>query len=202
MLRIITARKLADMLWPSFLERDGVVLPAWVATASPPPGAAETLNGYEHFQSHTHIRDLFRWDVPYHYYPLLDLERPDAESPQYSKAWELAQLIGRVWFAKFRDDFPDYRFRVYVIRLDDPMIRYHHVQEHDRVWITDEKAATWMARGDKVSFCLDPHTLRGGTWRRIDRRRTKTFLRRQDLPRARVAGRRRKPSRVFTRGVA
>jgi len=90
--------------------------------------------------------------VPYRYDPRLDLERPDAESPQHAEAWELAQRIGRMWFAKLCDDFPDYRFRVYVTRLDDPIIRFHRVREHEPVWITDEKAAAWMARGDIVIF--------------------------------------------------
>jgi hypothetical protein len=151
LLRISTARKLADIFWPSFLERNGVILPAWVATTSP-PSSDETLTGYEHFQSHTHIRDLFRWDVPYRYDPQWDLERPDAESPQHAEAWELAQRIGCMWFAKLCDDFPNYRFRVYVTRLDDPIIRFHCVREHEPVWITDEKAAAQVARGDMVIF--------------------------------------------------
>jgi hypothetical protein len=55
-------------------------------------------------------------------------------------------------FAKLCDDFPDYRFRVYVTRLDDPIIRFHRVREHEPVWITDEKAAARVARGDIVIF--------------------------------------------------
>jgi hypothetical protein len=78
LLRISTARKFADILWPSFIERDGVILPVWVATTGPPSGQDKTLTEYELFQSHTHIRDLFRWDVPNRYDPRLDLQRPDA----------------------------------------------------------------------------------------------------------------------------
>jgi hypothetical protein len=152
LLRISTARKLADIFWPLFSERDGAILPAWVAAASPPRGPDGTLTEHELFQSHTHIRDLFRWDVPNRYDPRLDLQRPDVDSPQHAEAWELAKRIGQMWFAKLCDDFPGYQFRVYVTRLDDPIIRFHRVRENEPVWITDEKAGAAIARGDIVIF--------------------------------------------------
>ena len=152
MLHISTARRVAEVLWPEFVERHGVVLLATEKPASPPPGTRATLTDYERFHGHSHIQDLFRWDVPHRYDAELDLDRPDAESPQHAEAWALAQRIGRMWLAKLRADFPDYRFRVYVSRLDEPIIHFHRVREGEPVWITDEDAAAQAERGDLVIF--------------------------------------------------
>jgi hypothetical protein len=140
LLRVSTARHIAAILWPAFVERNGMIfLPdshpdAWSA----PP--ASTLTAHERLQSHSHIQDLFRWDVPTRHDPLLDLEVPDPDSPDHAAAWELAQQIGQMWLAKLMRDFPTYRFRVYVSRLDDPIVHFHRVRDHEPVWIPDEEA--------------------------------------------------------------
>jgi hypothetical protein len=152
LLRVSTALKLTDVLWPAFVERDGVILPASVRPPSPPLGPHRTLTEYERFHGHTHIQDMFRWEVPYRYDAELDLERADSESAQHAEAWALAQRIGRMWLAKLCVDFPTYRFRVYVSRLDDPIIHYHRVREQEAVWMTDAEAAGQVARGDLAVF--------------------------------------------------
>ena len=79
LLRISTAQRLAAILWPEFVERDGAILAAFVK-ASPAPGEFETWTEYERFHSHTHIQDVFRCDVPDRHDAALGLHRPDAET--------------------------------------------------------------------------------------------------------------------------
>jgi hypothetical protein len=149
-LRLSTARKVADVLWPEFVERDGVVLLAFVRPPEPPPGSHATLTDYERLHGHTHVQDVFRWDVPRTYDPEWGTERPDAASPAFAEAWAVAQLMGRMWLAKLTADFPGYRFRVYVTKLDDPIVHFHRVREGERAWITDDAAAAQIAEGTLV----------------------------------------------------
>ena len=150
MLRVSTARRLADIFWPEFVEEHGIVRLAFVRLADAPPGSLKTLTAYERFHSHTHIQDLFRWDVPTVHDPKLELEVPDATSSVHALAWDLAQRLGAMWLAKLTRDFPGDRFRVYVSRLDDPIVHFHRVREAEPVWISDEAGAAQIARGDLV----------------------------------------------------
>jgi hypothetical protein len=140
LLRVTTARRVADILWPAFIERNGMIfLPftdpgAW----SPPPDRA--LTEHERLQGHSHIQDLFRWDVPMRHDPELDIDVPDPGTPEHAAAWELARCIGEMWMAKLMRDFPSYRFRVYMSRLDDPIVHSHRVRDDEPVWIRDEEA--------------------------------------------------------------
>ncbi len=159
MLRLTTARKVADVLWPAFREYDGAIVLA--ADDVPPPAEREgTLTEYERFYGHTHLQDVFRWDVPYVHDPELDLERPDPATPEFTAAWEMAQRIGAMWLAKLTADFPAYRFRVYVSKLDDPIIHFHRVRQGERPWFTDEEAAESVAAGTLV--VLDTSAPTGG----------------------------------------
>ena len=145
MLRISTAQRLAAILWPEFVERDGAILPAFVK-ASPAPGEFETWTEYERFHSHTHIQDVFRCDVPDRHDAALGLHRPDAASASFSAAWAVAQQMGQMWLAKLRMDFPAYRFRVYVTKLDDPIVQFHRVRAGEPPWLSDEGTAAAVAR--------------------------------------------------------
>ena len=146
MLRISTARKVADVLWPEFRERDGAIVLA-NAPAPPPSETTMSLTEYERFYGHTHIQDEFRWDVPRIYDAEWDSERPDPASPQFAEAWELAQRMGRMWLVSLTSQFPAYRFRVYVTKLDDPIIHFHRVRDGERPWYTDAEAAKPVAEG-------------------------------------------------------
>jgi len=152
-LRINTARRVADIFWPDFVERDGVILLPDVHPPEPPPGRHHrTLTEYERFHGHTHIQDLFRWDVPMRHNAELDLDEPDWDSLEHAAAWELTQRIARMWLAKLMLDFPAYRFRVYASRLADPIIHFHRVRDGEPVWISDDEAVEQQARGDLVIF--------------------------------------------------
>ena len=68
-------------------------------------------------------------------------DAPDPNTPEHGAAWELAQRMGEMWLAKLTTDFPTYRFRVYVSRLDDPIVHFHRVRDNEPVWIRDEDAS-------------------------------------------------------------
>jgi hypothetical protein len=149
LLRLSTARKAAEVLWPEFRELDGAIVLA--RTRVPPPSErAGTLTEYERFHGHTHLQDLFRWDVPYLHDPEWDTDRPDPAAPEFAAAWDLAQRIGAMWLAKLAADFPAYRFRVCVTKLDDPIIHFHRVRDGERPWYTDEEAAEAVSGGTLV----------------------------------------------------
>jgi hypothetical protein len=149
-LRISTARRVADVFWPDFIERDGAILLPFGPAPEPPPGDHATLTRYERFHGHTHIQDLFRWDVPTWYDPEWDSDRPDADSPEHAAAWGLARRMAHMWFARLAELFPSYRFRVYASRLDDPVVHFHRVRDGEPVWVTDEEARDQIARGDAL----------------------------------------------------
>jgi hypothetical protein len=157
-LHIRTARRVADILWPDFVERDGVILLATERPSGSPPGPHATLTEYERFHGHTHIQDVFRWDVPYRHDAEMELDRPETESPQHAAAWEFAKRMGRMWIAKLCADFPAYRFRVYVSRLDDPIVHFHRVRTGEPLWIPDAEAAEQVAGGDLVVLDSAAHT--------------------------------------------
>jgi hypothetical protein len=149
LLRLSTARKAADILWPEFREYDGAIV---LANDSVPPPAERdgTLTEYERSYGHTHLQDMFRWDVPYVHDPEWDIERPDETTPEFAAAWEMAQRIARMWFAKLALDFPAYQFRVYLTKLDDPIVHFHRVRDDERVWYTDQEAAESVAAGTMI----------------------------------------------------
>ena len=137
MLRVTTARRVADILWPAFVERNGMIFLPCTHPSMWTAQAGLTLTEHERLQGHSHIQDLFRWDVPRFYDAELEADRPDPDTPEHALAWEVAQRIGEMWFAKLTRDFPTYRFRVYVSRLDDPIVHFHRVRDGDPVWIPD-----------------------------------------------------------------
>lgn len=153
MLSVRSGLKLAEIFWPQFVERDDVILLAHVQPPEPPPGSHRSLTEYERFHSHSHIQDLFRWDVPTVFDAELALERPDATTRQHIEAWSLTKRVAEMWLAKLHRDFPAYRFRVYASRLDDPIVHFHRVRPGEKVWISDADAAREVA--DDTLLLLD-----------------------------------------------
>ncbi|MGB8648925.1 MAG: hypothetical protein WCF84_27055 [Anaerolineae bacterium] len=40
-----------------------------------------------------------------------------------------------MWFEKLKNDFPQYRFRVYYTQLDNPVVRFHRVRIDELYWL-------------------------------------------------------------------
>ncbi len=133
MLLLSTAARVAGLLWPEFREHDGVIVLA-SATVRPLSEWNGTVTEYERFYGHTHVQDLFTWRVPMVHDPEWDAEVPDAASPEFAAVWDLARKVGAMWLAKLAADFPEYRFRVYVTKLSDPIVHFHRVRDGERPW--------------------------------------------------------------------
>ena len=148
MLRLSTAVTVADLLWPTFAERHGVIFLDTVVTSDLPPGRFRSTTEYERFHSHTHIQDLFHWTVSEIRDAELDIERPDGTSQEFGAAWDLAKRIATMWLAKLCRDFPLFEFRVYATKLDDPIIHFHRVRSEERPWIDDVDAVEQIDRDE------------------------------------------------------
>ena len=71
----------------------------------------------------------------------LELDRPDHTAPEHIASWNLTKRLAEMWLPKLHRDFPNYRFRVYASRLDDPIIHFHRVRDDEAVWVSNEEAA-------------------------------------------------------------
>ena len=155
-----TASKVVNLLWPEFVEREGAIVLANVLVR-PLSEWDRTVTEYERFYGHTHVQDLFTWRVPVVHDPEFDTELPDAASPEFAAACELARKMGAMWLAKLAADFPSYRFRVYVTKLADPIVHFHRVRDGERPWYTDEEARDQLADGTLVMFDTGPREAAG-----------------------------------------
>ncbi len=151
MIRIATARRIADVFWPNFEERDGAVLLAGTRITSPPE-SFESLAAFERFFGHTHLLDEFRHAIPLIHDPEGDHERPDPSHPEFVAAWALAKRIGAMWLAKLGRDFPGRYFRVYVTKYDEPILHFHQVRPGEQPWLSDGDAGSAVARDELVVY--------------------------------------------------
>ena len=156
MLRLRTACRVADLLWPRFERSEGVILLADITVTSGPE-KFESLSDFERFFSHTHLFDLFAHSIPLIHDNELDIDRPDPAHPEFAAAWQLAKCIGQMWFAKLQWDFPHDRFRVYVTKLDDPIVHFHKGRSGERLWLTDEECADQLARDEIAIYDTGQH---------------------------------------------
>ncbi|HEX9938058.1 MAG TPA: hypothetical protein VGB15_13080, partial [Longimicrobium sp.] len=113
------------------------------------------------------VQDLFTWRVPMVRDAEWDTEVPDAASAEFAAAWELARKVGAMWLAKLAADFPEYRFRVYVTKLSDPVIHFHRVRDGERPWLTDDEARDQVAGGTLVVFDTGPRAADAGVVQRV-----------------------------------
>ena len=120
--------------------------------APDPPAGFATLTEYERFYGHTHVQDVVRWGVPMVHDAGSGTDVPDPASPEFGAAWAFARRLGEMWLAKLVRDFPRYRFRVYVSRLDDPIVHFHRVRAREPVWISDADAAAKVEREELVVY--------------------------------------------------
>jgi len=152
-IRITTAASLLRILWPAFELRDGGVFLEGTHTGQ--LGDFATLTEAEAFYNYTHMTDAFVHRMRYVHDESLDGERPDPDDPEHVLSWEVVRQIGMMWLQKLRLDFPHDRFRVYVTRYDEPIVRFHKVREHEPFWLDDppvDKADPDYIVFDTVNF--------------------------------------------------
>jgi hypothetical protein len=150
-IRIPTARRVADVFWPDFEERDGAVLLAGTRVTSPPE-SFESLAAFERFFGQTHLFDEFRHAIPLIHDPEWDNDRPDPAHPEFAAAWALAKRIGEMRLAKLGRDFPGRHFRVYVTKYDDPIVHFHQVRPGEQRWLWDAAAGPAVARDELAVY--------------------------------------------------
>jgi hypothetical protein len=146
---------LAELLWPSFELRCEAILLASIPTPQLAE-SRESRTSVEAFYSHTHILDEFRHTIPYGPHPdpelTADCETPDWDHPDFRAAWDLTRTIGQMWLQKLRLDFPEWHFRVYCTKLDDPIVRFHRVRDGEPPWLTDKEVALQAARDEVIVY--------------------------------------------------
>jgi hypothetical protein len=143
-----SAVRVANLFWPEFEERDGAVLRAGTQIGTP-QGEFSNTSEFERFYTHTHVLDEFRNSIPTVVDTGVGVERPDPEHRDFAIVWALAKRIGHMWRCKLACDFPTKRFRVYVTRFDDPIVRFHELRASESSWLSDAELET-MARDDTV----------------------------------------------------
>lgn len=126
---MLDAAKLSAFFWPEFVELDGCVHCAWTAgyksiqwRMRKPRGTIPDRTISE-FGDHVHILDLFDhgWRGVF--------DRRRGRVRQSHPNIKAARIIGLAaagsWSAKLALDFPQDTFRVYLIVLDNPILRFH-----------------------------------------------------------------------------
>jgi hypothetical protein len=152
LLHLKSAAELSRFLWPDFVEYGGAVLLASQVRDGFRIGHHETLAAAESFHNHAHILDHFRHNIPTsehtkHGYTVYDTAHAD-----FQLAWQLGQRVAQMWFAKLKHDFPDYRFRVYLTKLDTPIVRFHRVRAEEQMWAEGPEADAAAERGDLIVY--------------------------------------------------
>jgi hypothetical protein len=137
------ARDTAAILWPCFVEQDGMILVDLSGRDRPSkrritrrPDIGFDNTGIEAFHNHTHILDLFKHDPKVW---RARLGHHDRRHPHFRLAERIGVAIAEAWFAKLRQDFPDDHFRVYYTRDDDPIVRFHRVYPNEPPWLEDQE---------------------------------------------------------------
>jgi hypothetical protein len=132
------AQEIATVVWPRFIEYDGLVFVDLPGCRPGPgrvrldPGNGMDRTGLEAFMSHIHVLDLFKHDRKVFKPRTL---RYDRRHRHFRLAERLGQIVAEAWFAKLQCDFPQQHFRVYYTRDDNPIVRFHRVYAGEHVWM-------------------------------------------------------------------
>jgi hypothetical protein len=133
---IHTASKLAQIFWPDFIEIDGSIFLASEnpgRTCVPEQGMDRT--GMESLVNHIHMVDIFQHKADIR--SVDDFLSVDHAHPDFELMCNLGKSMARMWFQKLKIDFPDYDFRVYYTREDDPIVRFHRVRNDEGNWLDE-----------------------------------------------------------------
>jgi hypothetical protein len=131
------ARKIAEWMFPTFVEWNGCVLVSSYAPSSederpsPDGGLFErrirqwrSRSAIEWNENHTHVFDLVEHDED-----IWDKKRSRfrRRHPHFKLADEIGRLMARSWTAQLMLDFPQYDFIVHYSSCDNPVVRFHKI---------------------------------------------------------------------------
>lgn len=151
-IKIKTAATLLEILWPDFKEIEGSIFVPWRRvrkTCDPELGSDYT--DMEAFINHTHIMDLFRHEVScertkdndYYY---------DHNHPDFKFLCEVGKKLAQMWYQKLKNDFPQYRFRVYYTQEADPVVQFHRVRPKEPYWLDENNYREDVKRGKVIVY--------------------------------------------------
>ena len=109
------------------------------------------LTGLEASENHTHIVDIVA--APGALRSRASGGKEDfynRQHPDFLTACEFGKKLAEMWFAKLRQDFPKYRFRVYYTEEDNPIVRFHRVREGEPFWLDEAANAEDVAIGKVI----------------------------------------------------
>lgn len=134
MVPIQKALKLAELVWPRFEVRDRAVVLA--AAEGPAPTTFSSLTEAEIFLNHVHLLDVVAHEAARRRAPFVH-----AKHEHFRLAQALGELFVDAWATKLARDFPRRRFRVYLTRHDEPVVRFHQVRRGEPAFLDESKYA-------------------------------------------------------------
>jgi hypothetical protein len=134
LLNIERCEYLFDILWPEFIEINGTILIKEFYQNSSWPSEDDSI-GIESLINHLHILDLFKHNADL---GGKDDKFYDDQHKHFKIAIKIGHIIAKSWTSKLKEDFPDYKFRVYLTLDDNPIIRFHKIRVNMPNWIDDK----------------------------------------------------------------
>jgi hypothetical protein len=145
---IKTAKLVADWLWPTFVEVEGLVFLLSEAPKDVHGIPADwDRTQIESFFNHIHILDWFS-----HKAGLESEAFWDSNHPDFLLACEVGRYFAQTIAAKLRIDFPKRHFRVYFTSRDNPIVRFHQIQRGERGWLEYSDNPVGFDSGEIVAF--------------------------------------------------
>jgi|WetSurMetagenome_2_1015567.scaffolds.fasta_scaffold730246_1 hypothetical protein len=139
---INTTTELIHLFWPEFIDIDGsIFVKRFLSNLDFHIDDGEDRTGLESFLNHFHILDLVRQQAVTSSPDGSGEVLIDSAHPDFLAMVEVGKTMAQMWFQKLKIDFPDYDFRVYYTRDDDPVVRFHRVWEGEPNWLDGD---TWM----------------------------------------------------------
>lgn len=119
-----------SFLWPEFIQINGMVFlkNEYSESQNIPEEPIEA----ECFINHIHILDLFSHNASLPDEPFWDYNHPD-----FQKAWDVGNTLIELWQTKLKRDFPNERFKIYLTKFDNPIIRFHKMRIGQIDWIAE-----------------------------------------------------------------
>ena len=152
-LKIGTVSKLVKMLSPDFVEIEGfILLPTEVGYYKKNLKGFSDKSSFEAFQNHTHMIDLFKHSASQESSNEEDGDFYDQSHPDFQDLCYVGKFMAKTWLEKLKEQFPNYRFRVYYTAEDNPVVRFHRVRPNEPVWLDESKFPKEISAGKIVVY--------------------------------------------------
>ena len=148
-LHIKTAHQLTEqLLWPGFVDYDGVILRGDCRPARTKWPAGTDLTAEEATLNDIALIDCFRHSVKFD----TSAESFNSDQPDFKLLCNLGKSMAQMWYRKLQLDYPHYRFRVYFTARDHPKVRFHRVRPDEPPWLDENDWAEEIKQGEVVIY--------------------------------------------------